>query len=188
MSNTFDIYQSTEPELLNALAAARQYADLAMQDRPHGIMPQIHIYAVPYGRTKKELTIACVAGDFNGTEKGTLLFGMGRSLYETRQIPTHVLLLSEVFMSANMYEGERRKLLLPEDDPQRIEAVLVQLLTLDGRARINRRLVARDAESRLAWSGEWDFCEGQDFQANLLSRFFCGFADAAGFVPEPAGA
>lgn len=173
-----------ETDLLNALATARDFADVAMRGRPRSLMPQLLVYAFPYGAEKRELSIFAIGGEFDGQEKGRILKKIGMGMYTRRRLPTHVALVTEAWLSEDMFEAGRRKYLLPEDDPNRIETITVQLLSLDCRARLNQRTVRRDAGGRLEWDGEWDLLEGVQVKTNLLACFFAGFAAAARSLRE----
>lgn len=162
-------------EQLDSMAnMCRWFVDRWLDGTSESFPPHLHVqHCTPTDKQPKHL-LAVLHIPFNtDVEKRGAMIQMGARLYGDQQIPMAVALMSEVWISQEVV-GERRKYLLPEDDPERIEAVMYHVLAVDGGQRHAYRPFRREND-RLVPAGEWVVFGEGNMRPILLGYFFKGF-------------
>lgn len=155
-----------------------------LDDKPKSIMPHLAIKTVDM-EGKESLTLCAIAMDFNEhAEKRALLMGLGRKMYEDKQIPLAAALSCEGWLAQNAPPGTQ-----PRDCANKREVVLVVAADLGNKhVKMTSIPVKRDYRNRMqAMEGSGYDGEPAKVQSPILDHFFRGFAEAA-MSPPPNNA
>jgi hypothetical protein len=103
--------------------------------------------------------------------------------YQAHKVPVAVGLVAEAWVSHQAH-GENRKYLLPGDDPEREEVVIVGAMGYrTGASKINYhniRKITRDSNDNISWDGDWSLSEEEaaasNAECNILENFYRAYA------------
>lgn len=165
-------------------AALRDFVDRWLDGTSEGMPPQLMISCRSFeegkGFSEPQLHVYSLHIDFNSAlEKKSALFRIGAELYDGMNIPIVVALASECW-SAQWPADKPRPYILPEDDPDRREGIIVFTATFvagAGGHRFSRdyRNVRRENNFLLV-DGEWEIGQpGENVQSPLLITVWQGF-------------
>ena len=126
--------------------------------------------------------LAMDTGFNSSLEKKRSMKVVAAMVFRAQKIPLVIGMVSEAWMSKQVCgpeAGEQRQYLMPADDPDKDEIVMVctincgpGLTPTAGKHSI--RVVKRMESNQMAWSGEWEDM-GDAFEANLLGQFFYAY-------------
>lgn len=154
----------------------RKFVDMQIEGGTDSLMPHLFVMGLD-----KKLTVSALAVRFNtDLEKRVAIMDCGRRCYRDREMPVLMSLACEAWES-HQVTGERRKYLLPEDDPARKEIAIVFTSSVMSplEVAISTREISRDAVGNLCAVGEWDVHNSGTARSPLLQAFFSGFFEHA---------
>lgn len=167
----------TEAQLDDMARSARGFAETAFEGTEDSVMPQVLMQYKTSFEGEAMLQVSALAVNFNTEiEKKSVMLQLGSKAYGDRQIPCSVTLISEAWISLQAL-GERRKYILPEEDPERIEAVIYHTMAVDGRTRHGYRPFTRNPQGKLVAlpDQEWTIAPNNAAKSALLAQFYKGF-------------
>jgi hypothetical protein len=151
----------------------RKFVDMQIENGTNGLTPFLFVMG-----TDEKLTVSALAVPFNtDLEKRVAMMDCGRRCYRDREIPVLVSLACEAWQSEQVV-GERRKYLIPEDDPARKEIAIVFTASIVSPQRVavsTREIVRRGVSGNLCAIGEWSEDDSGTATSPLLMHFFRGF-------------
>lgn len=165
----------SEEDLDKLVAAGKEFANRAVPgDRD--FTPQLLVLARDHTPAEPTITAFAMSGGFStAIEKRAALLRCGRIMQRDRKAPMAAMLVSAAWVSAEV-QGEQRKYLLPEDDPERREVLIAVALSCDAHTRFWERDIQRDAEQRMGWQGDWR--QHGDAKFPLIESFYLGWMTA----------
>jgi hypothetical protein len=163
-------------EELDALAiSARAFIEQAIDGSSDSVTPQLLVLLKDPITGRNSVDILVMNIPFNThTEKHSALYTQGLRYYREQKVPIALTLISEAWISTEETD-KPRKYLAPEDDPERVEAVIYHAITMKNLSRHGYRPVKRDAQQMIHPIGEWEIAPDNSSSAPLLGSFFRGY-------------
>lgn len=158
------------------VASQLDWLKTMLKDKPESLMPHLAIKTWDI-EGKDGLTLCALAVDFNEhAEKRKVLMGIGRKMYEDKQIPVAAALSCEGWLATNLPQGWQ-----PRDSVRRREVVLLVAADLSNKhVKLASIPVKRDHRNRMeAMEGSGYGGEPVKVQSPILDHFFRGFYEAA---------
>lgn len=138
----------SDERLNDGLTMAVKWVEDCLADKKHtDFTPTMLVHAMEEGDEEIAVTVAAMPG-FEMAKRYETLAMLGAKFGEDKVTVVAIYFVTEVWISSSNADGSR-KYAMPEQDPDRREAVNVAALSFDGRAAMGQVAVTRNKRNRM---------------------------------------
>jgi hypothetical protein len=170
----------TDAEFNNGLDLSVKWVENCLEDRTHtDFTPTLLVYTLREGIRDFGVSIV-VMPNFEMDKRHEILDHMGTMFGADKQLVVAIYFVTEAWISSAAEDG-KRKYALPEQDPERREAISVAGLAYDNRAAMAQVAVTRNKHNKMIAGATTIMPYGGEVEVtnNVCKAFFRGYVLAA---------